>query len=61
VCKRRVDPEVDQLRAVLGGLATDETAVAVADIPGNAVVVTRECYGDLIPTRADDPPGRAAA
>ena len=36
------------VRAELSGLATDETAVVVADIPGNAIVVTRECYEDLL-------------
>ncbi len=45
---QRVVPSVDQVRAELSGLATDETAVVVADIPGNAIVVTRECYEDLL-------------
>jgi len=58
---QRVAPEVDQLRDILGGLAADETAVVVADIPGNAIVVTRECCEDLLRRRADDPRGRAAA
>ena len=45
---RSVVPTVDQLRAELGRLATDETAVVVADIPGNAIVVTPEWYEDLL-------------
>ncbi len=58
---RSVVPTVDQLRAVLGGLATHETAVGVADIPGNAIVVTRECYEDLLRRRANEPQGRPTA
>ena len=54
-------PAVDQLRAVLGGLATDETALVVADIPGNAIVVTRECYQDLLWRRTNEPHGSPTA
>ena len=54
---RNVVPTSDQLRAVLGGLATHETAVVVADIPGNAIVVTRECYENLVRRRANGPRG----
>ena len=56
-----VVPTVDQLRAVLGGLATHETAVGVADIPGNAIVVTRECYESLLRRRANEPQGCPSA
>jgi len=58
---RSVVPTVDQLSAVLGGLATHETAVVVADIPVNAIVVTRECYEDLLRRRANEPHGRPTA
>ena len=58
---RSVVPTVDQLRAVLGGLATHGTAVGVADIPGNAIVVTRECYENLLRRRANEPHGRPTA
>ena len=38
-----------------------QTAVVVADIPGNAIVVTRECYEDLLRRRANEPHGRPTA
>ena len=56
-----VVPPGDQVRTVLGGLATHETAVGVIDLPGNAIVVTRECYEGLLRRRGDDPRGRATA
>ena len=49
--RRVAVPPVDQVRAVLRGLKTHawtETAVVVADIPGKAIVVTRECYDALL-------------
>ena len=52
---QRVVPTVDHVRAALGGLATHETAVVVADIPGNAIVVTRECYEELLGRRTNGP------
>ncbi len=52
---QRVVPTVDQVRVALGGVATHETAVVVADIPGNAIVVTRECYEELVGRRTNGP------
>ena len=59
---RSVVPTVDQARAVLGGLATHawtDVAVVVADIPGKAIVITREYYDDLLSRRTNERYGRA--
>ncbi len=59
-----VVPTGDQVRAALGALATHAfpgTAIVVADIPGNAIVVTRECYEDLLRRQANSQRGRATA
>ncbi len=45
---RRAAPSFDQLRELLGPLATSDTAVAVTDIPGKAIVITRECLDELL-------------
>ena len=55
---QHVDPAIDHVRAVLGDIVSLETAVVVSDIPGNAVVVTRECYEcyeGLLRRRASEP------
>ncbi len=49
----------DQLRDALGGLIPDETAVVVADLPGNAVVFTQQCCEQLLSRRANDSPAAA--
>jgi len=49
--RRGAIPAVDQVRAVLQGLQTHaltDAAVVVADLPGKAIVVTRECYDALL-------------
>ena len=51
---RRVAPALEPLRAMFRELTTEETVVGVADIPGNAIVVTRECYEALRHRRAND-------
>ena len=46
---RPYDPP-DVAATVLGGLArldADDITVAVVDVPGRAVVVTRACYDEL--------------
>ena len=46
-----VRPVVDVTPIVLGGLAkldADDITVAVVDVPGRAVVVTRACYNELL-------------
>jgi len=49
--RRGAVPTADQVRAVLQGLKTHaltDAAVVVADLPGKAIVVTRECYDALL-------------
>ena len=46
-----VRPVDDVTPIVLGGLAkldADDITVAVVDVPGRAVVVTRACYNELL-------------